>query len=370
VWYSQEARAYSLLVLFAALSVASLLAFERTGRGRALTAWAAAAAAMLATYYYGVFLVAPEAAWLLVTGAGDRHRRLLATAVPGAVAAALVPLAVHQASVVSDPGGTSSHTFVDRVAAIPKNFLVGFSIPAEAPMTAIAGAAAAVVLVLAWRARREPAGRWVDLPAGLAACAVAVPLAIAAIGFDYVASRSVIAALAPLALVLAAGFLSGRAGAVAFAVLVVVSLATLVGVALGPEYQRPDWRGAARALGAARVERVIAFNPPFTNPGPFRVYFGQSSRLMRSTRLAAEIAVVALGQQGGFGPGPAKPPAAPPEPPPPGFRLVQDIRTTTYRLVRFRAPRPLAVTRRQLAAMTFPHVPAVAIEQSFRRRPG
>src|SRR5438067_7298548 len=76
VWYSQEARAYALLTFFAALT---LLFFARALRGSpwALAGWALSAALALATHYFAAFLVAPEAALLLVYA---RPRRLVALA--------------------------------------------------------------------------------------------------------------------------------------------------------------------------------------------------------------------------------------------------------------------------------------------------
>ena len=70
VWYSQEARSYALLVL---LSAASLLAFayvlERP-TGRSAAAWVICSALALATHYYALLAVVPEALWLLAV-----HRR-------------------------------------------------------------------------------------------------------------------------------------------------------------------------------------------------------------------------------------------------------------------------------------------------------
>src|SRR4051812_13368430 len=65
VWYSQEARPYSLLVLLSALS---LLFFARAVRRRAardLWWWAALSALALLTHYFAAFLVVPEGLWLV-----------------------------------------------------------------------------------------------------------------------------------------------------------------------------------------------------------------------------------------------------------------------------------------------------------------
>ena len=65
-WYSQEARTYALLVLLSALSLLAFLrALEQPSRGR-LVAWGAICALTILAHYFGAFIVAGEAAWLLV----------------------------------------------------------------------------------------------------------------------------------------------------------------------------------------------------------------------------------------------------------------------------------------------------------------
>jgi mannosyltransferase len=61
VWYSQEARAYALLVLLAGLSLLFLVRAQNDGRLRALWSWALVSSLALATHYFAFFLVAPEA---------------------------------------------------------------------------------------------------------------------------------------------------------------------------------------------------------------------------------------------------------------------------------------------------------------------
>src|SRR5436190_20055625 len=65
VWYSQEARAYALLVLLGSLSVLLMLRALERPSGARLAAWAVVAALALCSHYFAVFLVAPPAAGLL-----------------------------------------------------------------------------------------------------------------------------------------------------------------------------------------------------------------------------------------------------------------------------------------------------------------
>src|SRR3954453_424229 len=126
-----------------------------------------------------------------------------------------------------------------------------------------------------------------------------------------------------------------------------------VGVAADSPYQRRDWRAAARTLGPPRSDRVLVFSPGFANTGPFGVYYGPSRVFSGGTPRVREVAVVALAEDNGFGPGaPAPPPGASPRPPA-GFHTTEEITTSTYRLVRFAAQRPTPVSAAQLRALAF-----------------
>jgi mannosyltransferase len=356
IWYSQEARAYSLVIFLTALGLMWLVQFLRSGGRAALAGWALVSAAALATHYFAAFVVIPEAAWLVLSGGrADRRRRLAAVAVPVAAGLALLPLALHQRDAVGDPGGVGSRGIGDRLVAIPKNFLVGFSVPAELLLTIAAGVLAAVALALAWRRSEGAERRLAALAGAVAAAAVALSLVLAALGSDYVTSRNLVIALVPATLVLGVGFAAaGRAGSIALAALGAVMLTAVIGVAAEPRYQRRDWRGAADALGPPRVDRVLVFSPGFTKIGPFEVYFG-GSRLVRTDFVRVrQIAVVALADYGGFGPGPGRPPGGPTPRAPAGFRLVRDVSTPTYRIVLFSAPRPVVINSVPLRRTAFP----------------
>ena len=66
IWYSQEARCYSLLVLLTSIALLFFLRALRSGSGRDMAWWALASALALATHYFALFPVGAEAAWLLV----------------------------------------------------------------------------------------------------------------------------------------------------------------------------------------------------------------------------------------------------------------------------------------------------------------
>ena len=310
VWYSQEARAYALLVL---LTVVSLGAFavacrrpsvtptrahpsgrthpgagrQAGGRG-ALVLWALASALALTTHYFAIFVILPEALWLLAAarrrGAaapGETDRRAVA-AVAGVVAVgvALIPLALRQrshegASFIADLD------FGARLVQLPKQYLIGFDGPFEAPAAiAAAGLALFGAMLLFTRASADER-RGARIPAVVAIIGLLVPLVLAAAGADYVITRNMLAALVPLLIVLAAGFgarAAGRIGIAGAAALCALSVALVVAVPLDARYQRSDWRAIAEALGPAPASRAIVVSPA-SDTAALEHYLGPSRRL-------------------------------------------------------------------------------------------
>jgi mannosyltransferase len=321
VWYSQEARAYALLVLLA--TVATLFCVRRR-----LWLWALSSALALATHYFAAFVVGPLAIWLLVRHP-DRRRAIAAVAAVAATGLALLPLAIDQSE---NPGsnfitGTALGT---RLLQLPKQFLLGYDAPAEILLTilAIALAAAGAWLALT-RARAHAVAA-----AALAGAAVVLALAAAIGGADFVIARNLIVALVPLIVLLAAGFDGfGRAGVALAAGLAAVSLVAVVAVFARPEFQRDDWRGAAEAIGPARGERALVVNP-IAGAVALRVYMDGLEPFGEEDRTVDEIALVAVTERRpGETPHPPRPAAAGV----PNFELVARRETDTFTLVRLRA---------------------------------
>ena len=247
IWYSQEARSYALLVL---LSAASLLAFayllERP-TARTAAAWVIASALALATHYYALLVVLPEALWLL--GAHRRSRPAqAAVGLVGLCGLALVPLAVSQ-------NGTGRANWIAhaplgrRVTEIVPQFVIGFGSPAYGVLEPLALAIAIFALVLLL-ARSTGRGGAV-VAAALALGGLAINLLLVAVGVDDLITRNVLAMWMPAALVIAAGLAAPRArllGLAAAIALCAIGLTAAVGVATDRSLQRPDWRGVARVL--------------------------------------------------------------------------------------------------------------------------
>jgi mannosyltransferase len=368
VWFSQEARAYALLALLGALSALLWLRALDAPRARRLVAWGAVAALALATHYYAIFLVGPQAVWLALRAPALRARAV-AVALPLAAAAALAPLALSQRS-------NDSAAFINqsglarRLAQIPKQFLVGYDAPLE---NLLAIGSALVLLVAAIGLARVLTGH-----AGVArraradalrlsaitVAALALPALLALADEDHVVTRNLLAAL-PLAAALAGGGLAAMGtaapwpAAAATAAACALALVAVVGVAVDPAFQRDDWRGAARALGTADGERVVVGMPGALVP--LRYYLPGLERLGASPPTVAEVDYIGLAMhRGGSRSAPPRPGADPL--PGPGFVVAEHLETATFTVVRMRAPAPEPVAPGALA-VGLDGRPAVALSQ-------
>jgi mannosyltransferase len=355
VWYSQEARAYALLVLLAALATLHCVrAVRRPHERRDIVWWAIASALAIATHYFAAFVVVPLAAWLLARHP-QRRAALAGAAVIAATGLALLPLAADQSG---NPGsnfitGTSLGT---RALQLPKQFLLGYDAPLETAFTT-------AVLILA------AAGGWLALTrardtarvsAALLAVAVLLPLAAAVAGADFVISRNLIVAVIPLVIVIAAGFAAaGRAGDALAAALAALSLAAVLAVFTHPEFQRDNWRGAAEAIGPANGERALVVNP-IAGAVPLTLYLPGLTPFGERFRRVDEIDLVAVTSRR---PGETPHPPRPPTPSVPGFRLVARKETDTFTLVRLRAAGPQQIASQGLTPLRLGQDLAVTLHQ-------
>jgi 4-amino-4-deoxy-L-arabinose transferase-like glycosyltransferase len=259
VWYSQEARAYSLFAFFVSLAMLCFLRAERDPSPRRMAAFAASSSLALLSHYFAVFLVVPMALWLL------RRRERLAVALPAVLAiavvgAALVPLALAQ-------GGHGAQwighwALVSRLEATPQYYLTGYtgSVLGHGIELAVALPLLAGVVVGLWQVLDERETRGAAVALALTACGMLLPLLLVAFGADYLAPRNLIGAMVPLTALLAVvigarrsgwlGMLLGGLAAAAF-------LAVSIDVEVRPRLQRGDWAGVARQLGT-RPQTLVA----------------------------------------------------------------------------------------------------------------
>jgi mannosyltransferase len=252
IWYSQEARSYSLLVLLTAVALLAFAYARAEATPRSLAAWALACALALATHYYAILAVVPQAVWMLA-----RHRRrhsgLGAVAAVGLCGLALIPLALSQNGTGND-NWIARAPFGSRLGQIFPQFVIGTGAPAYHVLEPLAAAMVAVGLVLLLT-RAEPAQRRSALAVGaLTGAGLAIMMLFVAAGIDDLITRNLIALWLPAAIMVAAGFGAQRArllGTAAAAVLCATGIAAAVGVATERQLERPDWRAVAGVLAPA-----------------------------------------------------------------------------------------------------------------------
>ena len=336
-WYSQEARSYALVVLLTAAATAAFAGFARDRRGA--WTWAIASVLALATHYFAMFIVGPQAVWLAWRWWSGRRAPLAPPVVVAVAGAALLPLLVGQASNRRADFISSSGSLAKRIAQVPKQFLTGFDSPHEVLVTGVAVVLALSALVLAVTRTNAEERRGIRLLALVAAGGVVVPALLAAVGVDYLIARNVIPALVPALALLGGGFgasRAGRAGVVAAVALCALSAATIIAVDRDKAYQRDDWRGVARALGPATTNRVIVVTPP---DGAVALHW----YLPRSQTTGADVTAPELDMVG-VGPRVAgqkpRPPRGP-YPTPQGFSVVRTVEAPTFTALVTRAPAPV-----------------------------
>jgi len=368
VWYSQEARAYELFVLTAALAMLFFVRAERDPTPARMAWFALGGALALLTHYFAVFLLIPMVLWL----AWEQWRRRsgggratpLAIGALAVVGLALLPL-------ISAQGGHGTQwigrwALSSRLQAIPQYYLTGTS---GAPLGHGVELLVALPLLAGlgyglWRLM-DPSQREGEAVKGLSrhergalialvvfAGGVLIPIVLVAFGADYLAPRNLVGAMIPLTALIAVVVTApgtGRVGTALAALIAVAFLAISVDVALSPRLQRGNWRGVARALRRGPPDRVISTVE--LGAAPLEYYLAPLHNLPRG-------ATVTVREIDETGYAPLRPSAG--RPPTAGFRLFdrRDIDgLIVYRFVSA-VPRAVAeaVLRRHVITLAHPEV--------------
>src|SRR5262249_48533950 len=246
VWYSQEARSYSLLALLSAVPLLLAIRAVKRPSGSLYAGWALASALALTTHYFAVFLVVPEAV-ILLRAAPRRWGVAAAIGFVVANGALLLPLA-HQQQSMGHAAWISDAPLISRLAVTPLDFLVGFDLTSAALPVAALGVAAALVGLLSLVASRLSGGPGPRLVATMLIAAFSLPLGLALVGFDYLDPRNLIIALVPGLVLLSVGFAAParpRFGEVSAVLLCLASLAAVLLTAHEPQYHSQDPPAAA-----------------------------------------------------------------------------------------------------------------------------
>jgi uncharacterized membrane protein len=339
VWYSQEARAYSLLLAMSAVSLLALVHVLASPSPRRLLAWGVSCALALAAHYYAAVVIVPEALWLAIVlrrrGLLNLQRVALGLAPILVVAGAQLPLMIHQndgrAGYIANSGSLPY-----RVVQLFKQDLIGEGQPVKGLLTAICSVAVVVGLgLLATRSRREERSAAVT-PLVVGVGGLALAIVIAKIGTDYFNTRNLLPTWPALLLVVAIGLGAagaGRLGALGTAMIVAVGLFCIFNVDFNPRYQRQNWRGAARVLGPATQPRAIVSD--LHSEVPLEPYLQGLGAFPPAGTPVAEVDLMWLERTRQWGPISPFTPAALP-----GFSIASVTRTKSYVVVRYRAARP------------------------------
>jgi mannosyltransferase len=363
VWYSQEARAYALVVFLGGVSFLLFTRALAASSTKVLAAWAFVSSLAIATHYFAAFLVAAEAIYLIfrarqervieaAPAAADRvgkrsapggARPLLAAV--GTIAAtciALAPLAIHQ---LPGAGGIGIRPLSARLGRLPQ-LIIGLN---ASTLQVVLGPAITVVLVCSlWLLLRRggvAARRRIRAAAVVGVATIAAPVVLALIGLDFLNTRNVLPALFPCALVIAVGLAFLRSGLPAM-VLCALFVALTINVDLNPALQRTNFRGAAKALGPVAGNRAVGVL--LAGNAEALEYYLPRTRIMpsRAVRIG-EIDLLGLSSHIGSNRGVIPPPTGIAFP---GFfETGRDMRKT-FSLIRFRSLRPREITPAFIAA--------------------
>jgi mannosyltransferase len=344
IWYSQEAREYMLLTAFCATSVLFFARCLRSPSRRSLAWWAVFSGLAVLTHYFAAFLVAPEAIWLVVR---NRDRATwFAVIILAAVQLALLPHFLGHASHPRDWIG--AFPLAIRIKQVPVALGLGSLDQSSIVNYGLIGAAvlagALIVLLVIGADRQELRGAGVA--AALAGLVLLVPLGLAVAGRDYYIARALIPAWVPLAVVIGAACSIPAArnrpvaygGAALFAMLIAAFVYAQVRIDTHHQYQRPDWRGVAAALGSPSGTRaIVAYDGKFAE-APLNFYLRGSSVASDAPIRLDEVDVVGSSLQ------------TPSRGLPPGVRLIGTRTIDSYRVARFAVPAGWRLDPAQLAA--------------------
>jgi hypothetical protein len=294
VWYSQEGRAYALLVLLCSLSFWAFVAAYQTPGSAVLAAWWLTSSLSVLTHYFAAFVILVEALLLL-----RRHRVkrvLVAVAGVGATMVALLPLALYQRR-----GGQAEYiaesSLLRRVVTLGKQVLVGPDAPYDQALTLIVVVAVMACVTLFVRVHDRTARSRALLAASVGVAAILMPIALAPVGFDYVNTQNVLGASIAILVALAVTIADGKSRLASHALLVgicAVWVALVLGVARDDGFHRADWRGALESATKPPAEsgRLLVVGPDYEGwfaRAPVLVYLPDALSVDPATRTVARF---------------------------------------------------------------------------------
>jgi mannosyltransferase len=332
-WYSQEARSYALLVLLSALSLLLLVSVLARPTNRRIVGWGTICALALCTHYFAVFVIVPQAVWLLAALRRDGQlswaKAALGLGPIVLIGAALMPLAIAQYPNGRTAWIARSGSLLQRLLGFAEQQVIGYGSSTKG-LVAICGLVlAAIGLGLLRHADRRQLSA-LALPLTVGTIGVVIPFVIAVLGKDDFDTRNLLATWPAFAIVVATGYgaARGRAAMLALGTLAAISIFCVVRIVAEPALQRANWRGVARALGPASGRRaIVSAELAAASLAPYMS--GLAHYPATSTQIEEIDVVSVAGQWGGAALEHVVVPL-------PGFSVVQRSRTSTYQVLRYR----------------------------------
>jgi mannosyltransferase len=349
VFYSQEARAYSLFALLSTLGLLFCVRAIQTPTNTAFALWAAVSLAAIATHYFAFFPFAGQIAAFLLFRTPARR----VAAWGGLVVIAAIPLLLlaHHQSRQGHVDWIGAASLTQRVRVTIETFALGATFKGSLShrllllfLIAALTIGFGILVAVVWLLRRANAAerRSAELVAVSAGVAIAIPF-VAALGpTDYFIHKNLIPVLPEVALLIALGLgcaRAGRLGFVAATCIVLSGLGLTVMSFAAPSLRRPDVRQVSDKLGAPTLDRVIVLVPRWQTI--LEQYQPNLQALPPSGREVSEIDVFTTS------------PDLPPGTVPPGFRLAASSHGRTFNLYRFKSAGPSIARPGELGQRTF-----------------
>ena len=193
------------MALLVTVSIGALAGWSNKRQSSRLWLWAGAGALALLSHYFAIFLIAPQALWLIVRERQNWRRVLAPIGAIALVGLSLIPLALNQSGPERRDGFTE-RPVLERVAEAGLNFVASED---PDPLTAstevdalqvaagVSGIALALLAVgLALRLPPMERRRVLELSV-LALVSVLLPLLLAFAGFDLLNPRNALATAVP-----------------------------------------------------------------------------------------------------------------------------------------------------------------------------
>ena len=282
IWFSQDARAYSLVFL---LTAVSFLFFARARRSNAridLSWWAVFSALAIATHYFAGFVVIAEAVLLVV--ARPRRGPALAIIAVAAAAALLAPIALRQDEnahanwIAQQPLGQRLERAGAKFVGNDNGDEHGARQPGPIPLGIPVALAVSAFFLLLWRGDPDER-RGGGVAALVGGSALVMPILLGLLGADFFDGRNSLPAFMPLIVVLGAGFGVRRAGLAGLSLAGAFCLCSLIftlEIDRLPRLQREDLRNAAAEVGPLGRGMAVVTNR-YAASQPLLYYLGARS---------------------------------------------------------------------------------------------